>query len=113
MTMQPWVSPTDPHEIRRLGKTVEELGELVAVLGRTLCQGLGGVDPASGETNIHRIEKETADVQAQIGCNVMSFALDQDWMASRTAEKMRQMGEWEARFGDLALNENPLKPEVR
>lgn len=72
MALTKWTPTTDLMTLRRLGKTCEELGELVAVLGRTICQGLDGVDPATGEGNIERITKESADVIAQIGCNVGS-----------------------------------------
>lgn len=93
-----WVPTTDLMALRRLGKTCEELGELVAVLGRTICQGLDGIDPTTGEGNIERITKESADVIAQIGCNVEAFKLDQQLIADRVADKSRKMGEWEAMF---------------
>ncbi len=93
-----WVPTTDLMTLRRLGKTCEELGELVAVLGRTICQGIDGVDPASGETNIERMTKESADVIAQIGCNVQAFQLDQQRIDARVLDKTEIMGEWEALF---------------
>lgn len=93
-----WIPTTDLKELRRLGKTCEELGELVAVLGRTICQGLDGVDPASGEANIERITKESADVIAQIGCNIEAFKLDRDRMEQRVIVKTGLMAEWEAMF---------------
>lgn len=93
-----WTPTTNLKELRRLGKTCEELGELVAVLGRTICQGLDGIDPASGESNIERITKESADVLAQIHCNVNAFALDRNHMGNRVADKTVQMHQWEAMF---------------
>lgn len=98
LRMSKWIPTTDLMTLRRLGKTCEELGELVAVLGRTICQGLDGVDPASGESNIERITKESADVLAQIGCNVEAFRLDQELINARAADKSGQMAEWEAMF---------------
>jgi hypothetical protein len=71
---------------------------LVAVLGRTICQGIDGVDPASGETNIERITKESADVLAQIGCNVEAFRLDRARIQARVAHKESLMAEWEGLF---------------
>lgn len=97
-TMNKWTPTTNLLELRRLGKTCEELGELVAALGRTICQGLDGVDPASGETNIERITKESADVIAQLGCNVEAFRLDRERIAARVAHKEALMAEWEAFF---------------
>ncbi len=93
-----WVPTTNLLELRRLGKTCEELGELVAVLGRSICQGLEGIDPASGESNIERITKESADVLAQIGCNVEAFKLDRARIMNRAAHKEALMAEWEALF---------------
>lgn len=96
--MSPWVPTTNLMELRRLGKTIEELGELVAVLGRSVCQGLDGVDPSSGNTNLHNIEREQADVLAQMELNVGAFKLNAEFMGRRVAEKQRQMHEWEALF---------------
>lgn len=97
-SMSPWTPTTNLMELRRLGKTCEELGELVAALGRTICQGLDGVDPATGEINIERIEKESADVIAQIGCNVEAFQLNRASIDARVDRKTAQMAEWEALF---------------
>jgi len=93
-----WIPTTNLLELRRLGKTCEELGELIAVLGRTICQGIDGVDPASGETNIERITKESADVLAQIGCNIEAFHLDRARIQARVEHKQGRMAEWEAMF---------------
>ena len=98
MALTKWTPTTDLMTLRRLGKTCEELGELVAVLGRTICQGLDGVAPATNESNIERITKESADVLAQIGCNVKAFQLDQSQISTRVEDKTGQMSEWEAMF---------------
>lgn len=96
--MNPWVPTTNLMELRRLGKTIEELGELTAVLGRSICQGLQGVDPASGNTNLYNIERETADVLTQLECNVSAFSLNSEFIVERSAKKHKQMAEWEALF---------------
>lgn len=98
MAMSKWVPTTDLMTLRRLGKSCEELGELVAVLGRSICQGLDGVDPASGENNLDRITKESADVMAQIECNMRAFRLSREAMSRRTDHKIALMAEWEAMF---------------
>lgn len=98
MPMNKWTPTTDLMTLRRLGKSCEELGELVAVLGRSICQGLDGIDPASGESNIDRITKESADVMAQIECNARAFNLDTEAMNARQAHKVSLMAEWEALF---------------
>ena len=96
-TVTKWVPESNPLYLRRLGKTLEELGELVAVLGRAVCQGVDGVDPASGENNLERMLKESADVLAQIGSNIEAFKLDSDAITERVAQKSRAMAEWEIR----------------
>ena len=101
--ISPWMPEQDAYRLRRLGKSLEELGELVAVLGRAVCQGVAGVDPASGETNLERMLKESADVVAQIGCNVEAFSLDQARMQARVVEKAGQMALWE----DLLADQQP------
>lgn len=104
-TMSKWTPDQNPHQARRVGKTLEEMGEAVAVFGNAVAilarisiQGLDSVDPGTGKTNRQRLQDELADVQAQIGCTVLSLGLDQNHMARRRAEKMRQMGEWESHF---------------
>lgn len=108
MALTKWTPTTDLMTLRRLGKTCEELGELVAVLGRTICQGLDGVDPATGEGNIERITKESADVIAQIGCNVEAFKLDQARITERVSDKSRQMAEWEGMFPPAGCEAKPV-----
>lgn len=95
-----WIPTTNLMLLRRFGKLLEELGELTAVAARCIIQGVDEIDPGSGKTNRQRLMDEMADVQAQIGCTVLALDLDQDYMARRTAEKMRQMREWEAMFTD-------------
>jgi hypothetical protein len=85
--------------LRRHGKFLEEGGEAIAVAARCIIQGIDEVDPASGKTNRVRLMEELADLQAQIDCTVLAFALDQDFMAQRTARKVGYMSEWEAMFG--------------
>ncbi len=96
--MNPWHVTTDPKSLRRLGKTIEEMGELIAVLGRVIIQGIDEVDPSSGDTNRLRLQKESADVSAQLRLNMDAFDQDLDMMFTRSREKERQMGEWEAFF---------------
>jgi NTP pyrophosphatase (non-canonical NTP hydrolase) len=103
MSLIKWTPTTDLRMLRRMGKLGEELGEAQAVASRVIIQGIDEVDPSTGKVNRQRLQDELADVQAQIGCTVIALGLDQDYMARRTADKIRQMGEWEAMF----------EPEVR
>lgn len=98
MAMQPWVCTLTPHQSRRAGKTVEELGELLAVLGRLTIQALDDIDPGSGKTNRQRLMEETADVIAQLRLNIKAFDLSVEDIELRDEQKTYQMHEWEAHF---------------
>lgn len=93
--MSPWHVTTDPLTLRRMGKLGEELGELQSVASRVIIQGIDEIDPSSGKPNRRRLEEEIADVRAQIRSTVLACGLDQDFIARRADEKMRQMAEWE------------------
>lgn len=97
-----WIPETDLLALRRLGKSVEELGELIAVLGRSICQGIDGIDPSTGESNIDRMTKESADVMAQLLCNFQAFGLNRMLIDQRIADKSEKMAEWEAMFNPAA-----------
>ena len=96
--MNPWVPTLTPHQVRRVGKTSEELGELIAVLGRIQIQGLDEIDPSSGKTNRQRLHEETADVIAQLKCNIEAFNMPMDELVRRAEIKDAQMTEWEAHY---------------
>jgi NTP pyrophosphatase (non-canonical NTP hydrolase) len=98
--MNKWIPISYPKHIRRLGKLSEECGELVQVASRCLIQGLHGVNPETGKLNIEHLLDELSDVQAQIGCTLLTFELDQDYLARRVAKKIRQMVEWESFFNE-------------
>lgn len=96
--MNPWIPDADTHQARRIGKTLEELGELTAVLGRISIQGMHAIDPASQKTNFQRLHEEMADVFAQLTICMHSFRMDETAIDNRFKEKMRQMIEWESHF---------------
>jgi hypothetical protein len=94
--MNPWKPDDNELQARRIGKSLEELGELVGVLARISIQGMDAIDPASGKTNRVRMAEETADVMAQIECNIVAFGMDRQVLHLRELRKRRQMAEWEA-----------------
>lgn len=93
-----WVPTTDLMELRRFGKSLEELCELGAVMARCIIQGIDEVDPASGKVNRQRLEEETADVYAQLAENMDRFGLDAQTMGLREIKKRGYMQEWEKLF---------------
>lgn len=96
--MNKWQPDDNPHQARRIGKTLEELGELTGVLARISIQGLDAIDPASGKTNRQRMIEETADVYAQLGCNIRAFDLPMSDIINRQVLKAEQMAQWEAHY---------------
>ena len=102
MPMSPWKVTTNALELRRLGKTQEELGELQAVLARCVIQGIDEHDPATGIANRERLWKEIADVQAQLALLTYQYALPRDKIHARISEKTVQMAEWEQVLRDAA-----------
>lgn len=96
--MQPWAPTLTPHQTRRAGKTLEELGELVAVLGRLTIQEIDGIDIGSGKTNRQRLTEEVGDAYAQLGLLVKNFNLDEPAVNDRIHRKVAMMAEWEAHY---------------
>lgn len=96
--MQPWVPDQTPHQERRNGKTTEEMGELLGVLGRLRIQAVDAIDPGTGKTNRQRLQDEIADVLAQLPLTIDAFGLDHEAIDARIALKTAQMHEWEAHY---------------
>lgn len=93
--LQPWHVETDSQRLRRFGKTLEELGELQAVVARCIIQGVDEIDPSSGKVNRKRLEEEIADVHAQLFLLRRTFNLDDEFIGQRSVDKMDQMHTWE------------------
>ena len=93
--LQPWYVEIDSQRLRRFGKTLEELGELQAVVARCIIQGIDEVDPSSQKTNRLRLEEEIADAYAQLFILEERFNLDTEFIAGRMMHKTDQMYEWD------------------
>ena len=90
-----WHVDTNEMNLRRLGKTLEELSELSAVVSRIIIQGIDERDPSSRKVNRRRLEEEIADVFAQVELLCHHFSLNSDFIVSRVDEKLNQMSQWE------------------
>lgn len=101
-----WHVETDAYRIRRLGKALEELGELTSVLARCIIQGVDEVDPSSGEINRMRMQKEGADVYTQLAHLVDAFDLNQSDMLARIGYKTDSMATWERLIREEEENDN-------
>jgi len=98
--LQKWTPTDDQLMLRRMGKLIEELNELSVVAARCIIQGIDEVDPSSQLVNKDRLEREIADVYAQLDCTVMALKLNQHFIFTRKKDKIGQMAEWESMFND-------------
>ena len=98
--MNKWIPEASPKVLRRVGKTGEEAAELQKVLSRIVIQGIDGVDPATGKTNLQALTEEIADVMAQCDVCIAAFDLDLDAICRRFFVKVEQMREREAMFDE-------------
>ena len=87
MAMNSWHVATNKMEQRRLGKTTEELGELLGVIGRIGIQGIDEIDPSSGQTNRARLQDEIADTMAQLRLLHIFYTLDTNYIGKRIDKK--------------------------
>lgn len=97
--MSPWKVTTDKKLLRRIGKLLEELGELQAVAARVIIQGIDEIDPSSGRVNRARLLDELADAQAQINCTMaLLFPAREDnrHFLHRVLRKEENMQDWES-----------------
>jgi hypothetical protein len=90
----PWVPISSPILIAIIGKTLEELGELISALGRMLIQGVQGVDPKTGKTNTQMVTEEIADVNAKTAELVDELGLDTEEIHKRSLAKVAFSGSW-------------------
>jgi NTP pyrophosphatase (non-canonical NTP hydrolase) len=107
--MSPWVPEDRPKILRRIGKTGEEAAELSAICFRIVIQGYDESDPETEVPNKESLEKEIADVYAQLDATVTDLQLDGALIDKRRAFKRRCMDEWESHFADEDpwLNDDP------
>jgi len=110
-----WTPTTDLMMLRRMGKLIEELGELSNVAARCIIQGIDEVDPGTGKVNRQRLHDELADVLAQVHCTIETLGLSSTGIAERRNDKIAQMAEWEAMFAspqNLNASWEPVEGEL-
>lgn len=91
----PWSPLKDPNEIKLIGKTLEELGELTQALSRSLIQGIDEEMPDSKKTNKVWVEEEIADSLAMIYILMAAFELNNDKMSDRARKKISFFNSWD------------------
>lgn len=89
-----WVPMQDQIDLMVAGKFTEELGECAAAMSRCIIQGIDGKEPSTGEVNRRWLEKEIADVLANIDLVAERFGLDTAFMADRVRFKTTYLRRW-------------------
>lgn len=99
--VSPWQPITDKIDLSHLGKSMEEVGELISELGklqqimaRCVIQGVDEINPTSDKTNRHEITKEIADVYVQLELLTERLKLDCTFMIARYNKKKALQNEW-------------------
>lgn len=90
----PWQPISNQVHLAILGKSQEELGECVTVIGRCIIQGLDGKDPETGKVNIRWLEEEIADVRALSSLMIGHFGLDVERIRIRAQRKLDHKRAW-------------------
>lgn len=108
MALSKWTPTTDLMMLRRMGKLIEELGELSNVAARCIIQGIDEIDPGTGKENRLRLEHEIADVIAQCSTTIKMLKLDSQSITDRAVAKEAQMAEWEAMFPPAGGEKKPV-----
>lgn len=101
-----WQPTTNKVDLAYLGKTGEELGELVTAIFRCIIQGVTEKEPATGKPNKTWLEDEVADVQMMLGHMTPHFALDTTRIAERRQRKHDFKAPW---FNALKVQATPAK----
>ena len=94
MTITPWNPVTDPQENAVLGKFLEEVSELGAILARIKIQGADGIHPVTGKPNLAALMEEVADVTAQAELASGFYGLDANAIRTRVERKKNLMRLW-------------------
>lgn len=94
VALNPWHPMNDPVDLKHIGKLLEELGEAVAAASRCQIQGIDECNPETNECNRDWLEKELADVRANIDLCVERFKLRADRMEHRALLKKTRLREW-------------------
>jgi NTP pyrophosphatase (non-canonical NTP hydrolase) len=101
----PWVPMSAPIDLMVMGKLAEELSECASAAARCIIQGIDECEPSTGEVNKHWLEKEIADVLANVELACERFGLDHDFIAERNAFKKVYLRKWHSMEGSAYQGE--------
>lgn len=100
-SVNPWVPMSDPVDKKVVGKTGEELFELIectarvgTALMRCFIQGVDEFEPTTGKSNRQWLMEEIADVRANLNLVEERFELDRQFIGDRATLKRERQREW-------------------
>lgn len=92
--LDPWQPESNPIRIAIMGKLLEELGELTAIVARCVIQGINESEPNTGFPNVLALQQEIADVYACVSLLGEHLLLNQDAMNARMRAKIMHLRRW-------------------
>lgn len=90
----PWTPITDLVLLKHLGKLNEELAECSSAVSRCIIQGVDECEPSTGVCNREWLEKEIADVIANVTLVMEHLNLDQGAIDKRVIFKREHLKRW-------------------
>lgn len=90
--LNPWRPMSKPIDLKHMGKLIEELNECASAAARCLIQGIDEDEPVTGVKNRDWLEKEIADVRANIELVEDHFALNR--LQDRELKKKEHLRGW-------------------
>ena len=96
----PWVPMDNPKDIKVIGKALEERGEAITALARSLIQGIEGTEPSSGRPNRVWLNQELADESATGRIVIQHFKLDEEAIVDRAQTKYDFLMKWLGMMGE-------------
>lgn len=89
-----WVPCTDLRTLAALGKLAEECGELSSIIARCVIQGVDGMDPETGMSNLTSLEHELADVRGLSRLVIEHLHLMKNQIEERAEKKLQMKRDW-------------------
>jgi len=90
--ISPWMPEQDRIRLAVLGKLIEEMGEATQRAARCITHGITEIDPDTGISNAHELNKELTDVEACIAMCMYEFGYLTD--DTRIVRKVKGFQRW-------------------
>lgn len=114
LPLNPWVPMSDPVDKKVVGKSMEEIYELIeaaarvgAAISRCFIQGIDEREPTTGKSNRQWLTDEVADVEANLRLIKEHFQLDAEEIEVRASMKWSRQRVWH-KMPDAAYESKPV-----